>query len=1101
MAEPEKCSASSKDCIHYRRCFMSGEYCSRQANIQKERERLHAEGKINAFVIMDFSNMSTVVYNWRIKPFIESLKNYLQLEGDKIICYPERIQQTEKGERNSTSVKQINVIRADTDNASNYVVCNRICQQMQMADLIIVDVSFENANVFYEFGLAVALGKLILPICYSESFYDVRFPEQLAALLETEGADDEIKRHIDCYPWRRTLFEHFGIRYRSKKDSEALDESLMISTETEGKEPKRITKYLGFKKATDKKYGFSDIQYRKFPYLDSIDDPQNGKSPDATIGKIIYTRLCNTYNNSRYEHNTLVVYTLEGFLNEYQAGQCIINFYNHITNQMKLEYCFCGDRVGTLIQTNTIPEKDKDAWSEKRLLYNVGEIIHLGINEATYAAERNTIKTKDVLKVPQEFWGRDNSKDVLKVTQEFRECNTSKEEPEWTGDIRIFTKGYLGNKSISVYPKTPVYVKRIINGLQSDVFKLADDSSLNYYFCLYHVMLRTLKYTNELVVDISKTPLESLFWLGAAHGSNINAITVRHEESESERMMLTGSAEKRERPIFDVAGLWSAILRSHDTEGFYHQLALAQRGIEQHSKLMLKDLPYYEDQLIEGLYRDLHDGRGETGAGNNTQEQISRTLKWKEEQDLESYYRDRFWKPMLSKEHLRIYLPQVDGTDEKDKEPKANAVRWDVDAIATLSHYLSIRTHIGEYSFRAIGKKEVEEAARSSNFITVGSDAKPLEGNDEINTSLAEYIQSKLSQENSGDDVLNLGDRKIHTFWKKSPPIGCAQKEASFRGFIWDKGPNPELLYTQLSQSHCYQCMNPESSQEAEDKIFSALDEIGQNECFLKGKGDIHTQLAQLVLWREVDRENKKVWLWTSITGVSGPSTLALSTILVNESQRAEKFGLERNDLTGQNEENENQNGVKSQAKADEDRVKSSELKKEDLEAMKNPLSELQAMAREKFVNAFIKTLNYQDDTYIDNQPKEACREFTTRIRYSAVLYLSSVLYRYFLPFLSLEDEKKLLHGMHFFLFSLLASETVSYPATCENQQMTRKTKENQIVQETVEALKTVLHKFQGVEALYRVKVQTEENSSCDSRKSRCIRPLEGDSVNCLFVD
>lgn len=205
--------------------------------------------------------------------------------------------------------------------------------------------------------------------------------------------------------------------------------------------------------------------------------------------------------------------------------------------------------------------------------------------------------------------------------------------------------------------------------------------------------------------------------------------------------------------------------------------------------------------------------------------------------------------------------------------------------------------------------------------------------------------------------------------------------------------------------------------------------------------------------------------------------------------------------MTRQNEEYENQNGVKSQAKADEDRIKSSGLKKEDLEAMKTPLSELQAMAREKFVNAFIKTLNYQDETYTNNQPKEACREFTTKIRYSAVLYLSSVLYRYFLLFLSLEDEKKLLHGMHFFLFSLLASETVSYPATCENQQMTRKTIENQIVQETVEALETVLRKFQGVEALYRVKVQTEENSSCDSRKSRCIRPLEGDSVNCLFVD
>ena len=209
---------AKQDCVYSHRCFMSGEYCSKHVNIQKERKRLHDSSKINAFVIMNFSNMSDVVYNWKIKPFIESLKKYLVLKGNQIICQTTPVEKIQDGER---AVKEINVIRADSNYASNYVVCNRVCQQMQIADLIIVDVSSENTNVFYEFGMAVAFGKLILPICYSESFFEMKIPATLTRNEEKKriiGGFDKLKRHIDCYPWRRVLFEHYGIRYRSSDD-------------------------------------------------------------------------------------------------------------------------------------------------------------------------------------------------------------------------------------------------------------------------------------------------------------------------------------------------------------------------------------------------------------------------------------------------------------------------------------------------------------------------------------------------------------------------------------------------------------------------------------------------------------------------------------------------------------------------------------------------------------------------------------------------------------------------------------------------------------------------------------------------------------------
>lgn len=40
-----QCCTSMDECIHSRRCFMTGEYCSKQNNIQKERNTLHKNEK------------------------------------------------------------------------------------------------------------------------------------------------------------------------------------------------------------------------------------------------------------------------------------------------------------------------------------------------------------------------------------------------------------------------------------------------------------------------------------------------------------------------------------------------------------------------------------------------------------------------------------------------------------------------------------------------------------------------------------------------------------------------------------------------------------------------------------------------------------------------------------------------------------------------------------------------------------------------------------------------------------------------------------------------------------------------------------------------
>ena len=275
--EPEKnaicCIKSTANSIHTRRCFITGEYCSQQTNIQKLRKKLHGKTddngnpapEINAFVVMNFSSISDVVYESKIKPFIEGLHKYLYLDtksnriacisranlddlkNDRSVSYSEikgKIIETAQNsnlfltklkkyiqesdwerveelfshsalEENTLAnhlhrldenneleklfndlpwkengqalyfrsfiwipVNKIHAHRADSNPVSNYIICNRICQQMQMADLIIVDVSVESANIFYEFGLATAFHKLILPICFSDSYYKMEYPKK-----------------------------------------------------------------------------------------------------------------------------------------------------------------------------------------------------------------------------------------------------------------------------------------------------------------------------------------------------------------------------------------------------------------------------------------------------------------------------------------------------------------------------------------------------------------------------------------------------------------------------------------------------------------------------------------------------------------------------------------------------------------------------------------------------------------------------------------------------------------------------------------------------------------------------------------------------------
>lgn len=1229
---PMSCIKSTEYSIHTRHCFMTGEYCSQQTNIQKERQKLHSKmndnrhaPEVNAFVVMNFSSMSDVVYESRIKPFIEGLKKYLfwdtmdnriacistgdlnNLEGDLSI-EPDASAPSEDllacRKKRWEPVQKIHVHRADSNPVSNYIICNRICQQMQTADLIVVDVSVESANVFYEFGLATAFQKLILPICFSESFYEMKLPDRLEAAIRTAQEQQaawgtsgnninrvkSYEKHIDCYPWRRKLFEHFGIRFQ--KDTMAPIEGSALQ-EYSG------VRYLDSNIVFSEEFGFSDYDYNHFPYSELV-AKENEKQPgectenednaNQTAGKKIYDWLRKSYNgikpttdseyNGAYTHNTLVVYTMDQILNRNQAGQCIVNFYKNITRPMIDEYCFCGDRVAVLGQSNQIWDDPKDSKNGKELLYDVCDLIRIGMDQATFEAERKRIKTSD-------YMAQTPTKDFYKKYS------------AWIFSADQALKTHYRNRCILLNPSTPIHVIQLRDGLQKGILKNADTlcESKDRFFCLYHVMLDTMRYTNEIVVDLSSNSIQAMFWLGAAHGSDIPAITVRHEMSEKELAWAGASKVQKDRPIFDIGGLWTAMLRYNETKSFYKQLAMIQLGIEQHKKLMLPgaELETFEEDVSKEAYLPMDRSKHEESNADapksektESRDPLHKLILQKnrnESSALESYYRDSFWRHLLRENQLHLFLPMNDANEADG--PRLHVVKWDVDTVAELSHYLSKRQIIGRYHFDTLRKDEFygqndatgKTLASDENFISIGEQTRPFRGESgpislakKINNDIDHKVKimrrwiGKRGDSHSGisypvqcrgfssssdstasefemqffqptcntcsgrptmcnptdcpqplacpEPIRNLDfPEKIILTWKE---LSSSDIEPQLNVEYSPSQPNLTSIHFRFSKSnhdiyaliHCVfephnytipssepslmyilkfmfpngltlECDNP-------DSIFSGRYIVQTNcseqqniqasvlsKCELRLQEDSTAVLyeipqamnashkdydfempAQLLLWREKRQEGGgTIKYWVSLAGVSGPATKALCSLLVDKEQKNRILNITKPDA-----------------------------------ACYLPLNSLQTHIRKQFFSELrTKLCNSFSD-----------KKNTTLVEFDKVLYLvenylSTILYQYFLPFLSHADEKRIHNAMQAFLLTLDSKNDDDFEALISDN--------TQLVLAT---LKELLNSFRGVEAMYKVKVHAAGNSnSTDDRQIISINEWPGSEdhgITCLYV-
>lgn len=871
---------------------------------------------------------------------------------------------------------------------------------------------------------------MILPICYSESFYKMDLPPAIKENLLSGGDESKkLEHHIGCYPWRKNLFEYYGIRYRSKNSK---------------------TEYFDYEEAANKKNGFSDKKYYIFPYHEILD------GSTEKIGKIIYDKLKNEYNDFYNTANTLVVYTMDGFLNEEQAGQCIVNFYRNIVARMRQEECFCGDRVGVLVQETSIQESEKDAKDKQDLPYSVGKMIHIGLNQATYLAAEEKIKTRDALKVP-EFLEKQNKslEEPLQIREDQKEA-----------EIR-FVKNHIRNRGMLIYPNTPVYVTRMKNKIQTDLLDISKIKKEciccnTNAFCLYHVMLRNLRYTNEIVVDITDNCLQTLFWLGVAHGSDVYAITVLHEKTEQDRKESDENGKQESRNVFDVAGLWAAIYHTRDTEGFYRQLALAQIGIERRSKLMVVNSDFYKKSIQEYLFSF------EADSSKNKPEKLLEEKKQEERNAMESYYRKHFWNPMLGYNRLSIYLSQRNSTDEKDHEPRINIAKWDLDAISALSHYLSKRTVIGEYHIKSLTEGEIDPEAEKVNFICVGTFVQPM------NKTLTEDIHKKIgSKFYNFKGVSNIVYQREEHLTKK-----CIEGiEKLYKGFNRLDG-GKDILFTQHPRTRCTNCQR-EEYMPSERKIFRSMGEI-ESSAYCLSQMQKHIEIAQLVLWRENQKTSHgRSYFRVALNGSSGPATFGLSTLFVDQEQKQEYFG---------------------------------EMKEEE----NHLLCKLQEIVREKFMELFLDRLQKEFDTIKlsgkksnSSIPDDQQEKYFNLVKHAVSYYLSTVLYRYFLPFLSERDIQRICNGMYIFIHSMKAANTSPFSLRYFSKGCDDAVSDEDIIKIVSlipNLLSSSLSGFRGLEAFYEVAVKHGDNvgetPKKDTRDVLGIRMLTPDNpvVNCFFI-
>ena len=335
------------------RCFLTGASCANCRKIIDSKVKRHSRGEVMVFVIMYYSDMTDTVYKWLIRGLIEEVRFTFQDAPDMVPVIDETadydrwyhsadrdmvktIKLRFKAEENAHAARYMTLVRADDYSSCGHVICESVCAKIQEADLVVADISYDSPNVFYELGLAIALKKKIVPICYLPKYY--------------EETDKYRYTHLRNFPWKETLFKYFAIN-RAEKDEPDYNK---------------------------KQYHEDDEEYTKYPYTDSRQGKEGSCNP--SIGHVLMKVL----NESVKTIDDLLLYDLTGFKGN-RFCDCERAFQNEVVNKVYEKMRQPGDRIAILYSEEEV--KNEGHWEAMPTRYSFGAICKLAIDQATAEIE------------------------------------------------------------------------------------------------------------------------------------------------------------------------------------------------------------------------------------------------------------------------------------------------------------------------------------------------------------------------------------------------------------------------------------------------------------------------------------------------------------------------------------------------------------------------------------------------------------------------------------------------------------------------------------------------------------------------------------------
>lgn len=320
-----------------RRCPITGGMCSHYNRIVRKKAARHSKKRVMIFMIMHYSPITDTIYEWLFKDMLKKQKlkfRFVDDTGeDADTEFSEINTEDEENYFKMEDGAEVCLIRADDYSGNSHIVCESVCARMQEADMIIADISYGNPNVFYELGMAVALGKQILPICYMHRYYEY---------IEGKNSLD-----IRTFPWKEFLFKFFSMNRLEDDDNV-------------------------------KQYQPDDAEFGKYPYTDDI-------KPGVQTG-VLLKELMNTSLRSM---DNLMLYDLSGFRfvdNRERMIRSCVDAYTKIVDKVREKMDCPGDRICLMYSDRRLEVEDRYL-ADRIVKYSFGDICRLAVNQVIHDIE------------------------------------------------------------------------------------------------------------------------------------------------------------------------------------------------------------------------------------------------------------------------------------------------------------------------------------------------------------------------------------------------------------------------------------------------------------------------------------------------------------------------------------------------------------------------------------------------------------------------------------------------------------------------------------------------------------------------------------------